>query len=165
MPADILERAVLGQSAADIASKSFPQELLTTAKRFNATTDPAAPFAEQIRLLEKEKARAAELALSTDDEVFIKRVAAKSCHIEALQREMTAVRKDNVLADPVAALPREGLRDLLAEQRPEKALEVLVERVVLDPEALTCQIEFKAPGERKWRSVASPRGFEPLLPP
>ena len=150
---------------ADMASDAFLSELLATAKRFNATADPAAPVAEQIRLLEKEKARAAELALSTDDEVFIKLVAEKSRHIEALQREMAAVRKDNALADHVAALTVEGLRDLLAEQRPEKALDVLVERVVLDPEALTCQIEFKAPGERKWRSVASPRGFEPLLPP
>ena len=166
VPAALVEQAVLGQLSADMASDAFLSELLTTAKRFNATTDPAAPIAEQIRLLEKEKARAAELAISTDDEVFIKLVAEKSRHIEALQREMAAVRKDNALADHVAALTVEGLRDLLAEQRPEKALDVLVERVVLDPEALTCQIEFKAvPGERKWLSVASPRGFEPLLPP
>ena len=47
-----------------------------------------------------------------------------------------------------------------------KGPNVPVERIVLDPEALTCQIEFKAvPGERKWPSVASPRGFEPLLQP
>ena len=33
------------------------------------------------------------------------------------------------------------------------ALEVLLERIVLNPEALTCQIEFKAvSGEREWRS-------------
>lgn len=75
-------------------------------------------------MLEKEKARAADLALSTDDEVFIKLVAEKSRHIATLQREMTAVRKDNALADPVAALTTEGLRELLAEQRPEKALAV-----------------------------------------
>ena len=164
VPADLVERAVRGQLGADMASDAFLSELLATAKRFNATTDPAAPLAEQIRLLEK--ARAAEIALSTDDGVFIRLVAEKSRHIEALQREMAAVRKDNALADHVAALTVEGLRELLAEQKPEKALDVLVERIVLDPEALTCQIEFKAvPGGRKWLSVASPRGFEPLLPP
>ena len=148
-----------------MASVVFLGEPLVTAKRFSATTDPAALLAEQIRLLENEKARAAELALSTDD-VFIKLVAEKCRHIEALQREMTAVRKDHTLADYVIALTEEGLRELLDEQRPEKALGALVERDVLDPEAFTGQIEFEAvPGERKWRSVASPRGFEPLLPP
>ena len=60
-------RSAQGQMTADMASDAFLSELLATAKRFNATADPAAPVAEQIRLLEKEKARAAELALSTDD--------------------------------------------------------------------------------------------------
>ena len=110
VPADLVERAVRGQLGADMASDAFLSELLATAKRFNATADPAAPVAEQIRLLEKEKARAAELALSTDDEVFINLVAEKSRHIEALQREISAVRKDNAPADHVAALTVEGLR-------------------------------------------------------
>lgn len=68
------------------------------------------------------------------------------------------MRNDGAFADHVTALTVEGLRELLAEPRPEKTLEVLVERIVPDPEALTCQIEFKAvPGKRKWQSVASPR--------
>ncbi len=140
-----------------MASDTFLGEQRVTAKRSRATTGPAALVAEQIRLLGKEMARAAELALSIDD-VFFKLAAEKSRHIEALQREMTAVRKDNALADPVAALTGEGFRELLDGQRPERALGALVERVRLDLEALTRPIEFQAvPGERKWRSVASPR--------
>ncbi len=76
------------------------------------------------------------------------------------------MRSDDALGRHVASLTVESLRELLDDQGPEKALQTLVERVVLDPAELTCQIEFKTvPGAKPWLSMASPRGFEPLLPP
>jgi hypothetical protein len=43
-------------------------------------------------------------------------------------------------------------------------LQSIVERVVLDPEKLTCRIHYGIPVQRRDK-LASPRGFEPLLPP
>jgi len=53
----------------------------------------------------------------------------------------------------------DGLRGLLADQSPEKALQTLVDRIVLERD-LTCQIELKAvPGrQRRWPGMASLRG-------
>ena len=43
-------------------------------------------------------------------------------------------------------------------------LRSIVERIVLDPERLTCRIYYGIPVQGRDR-LASPRGFEPLLPP
>lgn len=57
-----------------------------------------------------------------------------------------------------------ALRTVLAERGPAKALQGLVERVILDPE-LTCRIDYKAlPGRSQWLGLASPRGFETWPP-
>jgi hypothetical protein len=106
------------------------------------------------------------LALSSDDETFLKLFEEKSRQIEALQHEATAVRADNELTVQLANLTTETLKAILLEQGPEKSLHTLVDRIVLEPDLMTCQIELKAvPGKGRWLDVASPRGFEPLLPP
>ena len=66
-----------------------------------------------------------------------------SRHIEGLHREADAVRHDDTLSKQLAAMTVEGLKGLLADHSPEKALEILVDRVVLERD-LTCKIELKA---------------------
>ena len=90
----------------------------------------------------------------------------RSRHIESLRREAVAVRQDDTLSKQLAGMTVEGLKGLLADHSPEKALQILVDRVVLERD-LTCQIELKAvPGRNnRWTGVASPRGFEPRSHP
>ena len=93
-------------------------------------------------------------------------VEERSRYIESLRREAKAVRQDDTLSKQLAGMTVEGLKGLLADHSPEKALEILVDRVVLERD-LTCQIELKAvPGRHnRWTGVASPRGFEPRSHP
>jgi alanine racemase len=57
------------------------------------------------------------------------------------------------LASHLAEAEREGLRDMLAE---------VVERFELDPKTLTCRVHYRI---SSGKLMASPRGFEPRLPP
>ena len=147
-------------------SDLFLRNLLTAAQRNRRATDPAAAIDQQIAKLEKEKNRAAELALTSDSDTFVALVEERSRHIESLRREANAVRQDDTLSKQLAGMTVEGLRGLLADQTPEKALQTLVDRIVLERD-LTCQIELKAvPGrQRRWPGMASPRGFEPRSHP
>ncbi len=159
-----VDAAVLAQVRADISSDLFLRNLLTAAKRARVE-DPASDIEGQIRTLERQKARAAELALGEAGPTFAALVADRSRQIEALQREAAAKRTDQSLSEQLARLTPQRLKELLLDTDPAKSLESLVERIILEPD-LTCRLHYKAvPGQQAWRSVASPRGFEPLLPP
>jgi site-specific DNA recombinase len=164
--ADSIECAVLEQIEACKKSDLFLRKLLTAAQHHRRTVDPAAAVDQQIAKLEKEKNRAAELALTSDANTFIALVEERSRHIESLRREAEAVRQDDTLSKQLAGMTVEGLKGLLADHSPEKALQILVDRIVLERD-LTCQIELKAvPGrQNRWPGMASPRGFEPRFSP
>jgi site-specific DNA recombinase len=156
--ADMVERAVLEQVEAGMKSDLFLRNLLVAAQRNRRSSDPAAAIDQQIAKLEKEKNRAAQLALTSDADTFIAIVEERSRHIDSLKREAEAVRQDDTLSKQLAGLTVDRLRGLLADQSPQKALQTLVDRIVLERD-LTCQIELKAvPGrQRRWPGVASPR--------
>lgn len=156
--ADMVEASVLEWVEAGIKSDLFLRNLLASAQRNRHKRDPAAEIDQQIAKLEKEKSRAAELALTSDADTFLSIVKDRSRHIESLRREADAVRQDDTLSKRLSGLTVDRLRALLTEQNPERALQTLVDRVVLERD-LTCQIELKAvPGrQRRWPGVASPQ--------
>jgi len=156
--ADMIESAVLEQVEAGMKSDLFLRNLLIAAQRSRRAADPAAAIDQQIAKLEKEKGRAAELALTSDADTFTAIVEERGRHIESLRREADAVRQDDTVSKQLAAMTVDQLRGLLADQSREKALQTLVDRIVLERD-LTCQIELKAvPGrQRRWPGVASPQ--------
>lgn len=156
--ADMVEAAVLEWIEAGMKSDFFLRNLLAAAQRSRRTTDPAAAIDQQIAKLDKERDRAAQLALTSDADTFTGIVEERSRHIESLRREADAVRQDDTLSKRFAGMTVEGLRGLLADQSPGRALQTLVDRIVLERD-LTCQIELKAvPGrQRRWPGVASPQ--------
>ena len=59
--------------------------------------------------------------------------------------------------------PEPMLKIIETTRREQKALlNTVVSRITLDPDTHECQIHYQLP---MWLNVASPRGFEPLLPP
>ncbi|MCC7463315.1 MAG: recombinase family protein [Gammaproteobacteria bacterium] len=159
--AAMLDRAVLRQVEEDTTSELYLKDLLAAARAYRAE----APRSHEahIKRLERQRAKAARLAL--EEEAFLEIVADCGRQIEALRREAEAMQADTALSSEINALTVGQLRELLAEQDPAKRLRTLVEAVTLDAE-LRCRVHYKAvPGASAWRSVASPRGFEPLLPP
>jgi site-specific DNA recombinase len=158
VPAAMVESAVLEQVKSGMKSDLFLRNLLASAQRSRRTTDPAAAIDRQIAKLEKERGRAAHLALTSDADTFTAIVEERSRHIESLRREANAVRQDDTISKRFAGMTVAGLKGLLGDQSPEKALQTLVDRIVLERD-LTCQIELKAvPGrQRRWPGVASPQ--------
>jgi DNA invertase Pin-like site-specific DNA recombinase len=143
VPAETVDKAVLEQFDVDIGSDEFLARLLAAAKEIRRA-NPAADVEGRIRKAEREKARAAELALTSDESgTFLALVKQRSVQIEALKREADAVRADDALSRELASLTVPKLRAILADRTPAKAIQSLVERVVLDPQ-LTCRIEYKA---------------------
>ena len=61
----------------------------------------------------------------------------------------------NGVVEEMHSMHREGLKDMLAS---------LAEKIILDPANLECQIHYRIGIEGR-NKVASPRGFEPRLPP
>ena len=59
------------------------------------------------------------------------------------------------VVEEMQSMEREALKDMLAS---------LAEKVVLDPTSLECQIHYRI-GIQGRNRLASPRGFEPRLPP
>ncbi len=159
-----LDAAVLDQFASDMGSDDFLGRLLAAVKKIRRS-NPTADIETRIRKAEREKARAAELALSESaSETYLALVRQRSEQIEALKREADAVRADDALSRELAGLSIEKLRAVLADRTPAKALPALVERIILEPD-LTCRLEYRAVhGQRRWLSVASPRGFDSWPP-
>lgn len=157
-PAAQVDEAVLSQVRTDMGSDQFLERLLTAARKRKA--DPSLEIDHRIEKLEREKKRAAELALSQDSATFLNLVSERTRQIEALRREAEAVRTDDALSRQLASLSLPKLRELLADRDPAKALASLVDRITLEP-SLECQIHYRAvPGRKQWLSVASPRGFD-----
>ena len=92
----------------------------------------------------------------------------------ALQRRIVDWEKDDetaqALANVTEAQVRTMLRNLANEMCRYDPVELkdfltsILDRIELDPEASTVQLFYRIP-LRSGLSVASPRGFEPLLPP
>lgn len=152
-----IDTAVLDQVRTDLRSEIFLSKLLKVAQNSPSAIDPAAPIEARIRQLEKEKAKAAELALGDAGETFLNLVRSRSDQIETLRREASSIRKDTSLSDHIGRLTVTGLREMVADADPAKAIEIFVDRVELDTE-LTCRIQYRTiPGAAAWRSMASPR--------
>lgn len=152
-----IDQAVLERFSADLASDGFLSRLLAAAKRIRRA-NPAADIEGRIRKVEREKQRAAELALTSDESAtFLALVRQRSAQVDALRREADAVRADDALSRELATLTVSKLRAILAERTPAKAIQSLVERVILEP-SLTCQLEYKAVLGARGGYVSNPLG-------
>lgn len=162
--ATIIDEAVLAQFETDMADDGYLGRLLVRVRQIRKA-NPAPDLASRIRKAEREKARAAELALSEQDsETYLALVRQKGQQIEALKREAAAVQADDAFSRDLGTLDATQLRAILDDRGPAKALQSLVERVILEPD-LRCRIDYKLdPARPQWLSLASPRGFETWPP-
>ena len=164
VPVDHLQDAVLDQVMSDVQSPEFIRELAKEARRIAKRQDPSQALRRQLAELDRKIQRAGELALMLEDPTAMLE------KVEELQRKRLLVTEEiadldqdaaaraalaNITEDQVAAIVRESAD-------PKAILKTVVGRITLDPDTMACQIHYQLP---RWLSVASPRGFEPLLPP
>jgi site-specific DNA recombinase len=163
---DPVDRTVLAQIAADMRSEQFLETMIEASRRAGVTADPAKPMRDRIAKLEREKAKAAELAIAGEDGgTFAKLVQERSSEIAALRRELDAIAMDGQLSEMVRQVTPSRLREVLLELgSPEAALQAMVDHITLDPD-MSLRVHYRPVLGAIDLSMASPRGFEPLLPP
>jgi site-specific DNA recombinase len=158
IPAAAVERAVLTAARADFRSPKFIESLLKAIRAQAAAGDELAPIRAEIAKLEKQKAKAAMLALDEGGETFARLIPELSRKIEALHREASAVTAERTVDRSIRELTAGQLKETLIALDDDRAVAAALQRVILDPASTAIQVTYRL-------SVASPRGFEPLLPP
>jgi site-specific DNA recombinase len=135
VPLEPLQGAVLNQIMADTSPPEFVHELAAEARRVAQTDDPAKPLRRQFEKLEQ----------------------------KALTEEIQSLDKESAVRNALANITDEQVATFLKDAvEPKALLNTVVSRITLDPGTHECQIHYQLP---MWLSMASPRGFEPLLPP
>ena len=164
VPLEPLQGAVLKQVMADAQSPEFVHELAAEARRVAHTDDPAKPLRQQFEKLEQKVAKAGELALKLEDpEPMLKIIETTRRKQKALTEEIQSLDKESAVRNALANITDEQVATILKDAvEPKALLNTVVSRITLDPDTHECQIHYQLP---MWLNVASPRGFEPLLPP
>ena len=164
VPLDPLQGAVLDQVMADAQSPKFVHELAREARRFAKRQDPAIPLRREVAEIDRKISRAGELSLQLEDPAPMLRMVDKfERERKILAAEIADLDKDAATRIALANITDDQVATVLKESADPKALlKTVVNRITLDPGTLECQIHYQLP---RWLCVASPRGFEPLLPP
>ena len=172
-----LEKAVLDQVMKDLLSPVFAKQLTREAMKYREAhqLDPAQNQRTDVEELEKRISKMMVMASNLEDpgpalrEVDkLERIRnALLAEIRRLETEYTAASMlDDIseakieqflygISEDMESLSRESLKDFLSN---------VIGEVTLDPATHECQINYRI-GINLGDKVASPRGFEPLLPP
>lgn len=156
--ADLIDRAVLAQLRTDLQSGPFIEELVVAMRKVDPIPDGTAQVRKQIAALERQKAKAARLALGPGGDAFVDLIPDLSSKIEALECELEALENEEKATVQVQQLTAAEIRQVLLAFDDERALVTALERVVLDPDTLAGQITYRlsvASPERYGRSPAS----------
>jgi site-specific DNA recombinase len=153
------DQAVLAQITSDMRSPTFLQDLAESARSAGITTDPLAPLRAEVAKLEREKERAARLALATEDGgSFVRLVEDRTRQIAALQREIAARAVEESGIEMMRSLSPARIKELMLEVGSATAvLHTFVDRILLEIDG-TLVIHYRA-FQSRCLSMASPGGF------
>ncbi|MBK9132469.1 MAG: recombinase family protein [Gammaproteobacteria bacterium] len=173
----LLEQSVLDQVLTDLHSPDFVKTLTREAIKYREAhrEDPAKNLRIEIKEVEARISKLMEMATQMDTPAPALRQVEKlegtrltlADEIERQEKEYTAASLlDNItethverflggIAENMEIMDREGLKDFLSS---------LIGQITLNPTTHECQIDYRI-GIDLRNKVASPRGFEPLLPP
>ncbi len=162
LPLAAIETPILARVARDLRSRPFLVRLVEGLRQEEELGGRSAEvIREEIRRLEREKSRAAQLSLQGDDGgTFFGLVQERARQISARQRELEALQAAHARRDTMTRLTIADVQAALLG-REREILPEIVSRIVLEPD-LSCEIQY---GHADCLTGASPRGFEPLLPP
>jgi len=188
--ASFAEGEVLYQLAADFADRTFLTKVIAAARRMagGIEADPTVIEGE-IRRTEKRLSNLLELAADSGDKSLLAKIRETETALTALREQRAAWAERKALKERLLAINEKDLRRVLAANalklrgedeltldmvgyseklrmgRSElrRVLTTMVERVQLDPKTRRFTIRYRLPATGV--KLASPRGFEPRLPP
>ena len=175
-----IDQSVITQMAFDFTSPEFVSRVTKLTRKKAVASGELAEIKNvqsQIVSLNGKINRLMDLIPETTAvDVMLRRVESLEGEREALSKVLNDLNREaesgqllsNITEKQVAKLlagiavdfegqDRESLKDFISN---------LVDKIIMDPEQLSCWIHYKIPtSTQRWDSVASPRGFEPRLPP
>jgi site-specific DNA recombinase len=177
LPRAELEEAVVRHVIADLTSPVFIRALLKEARKMQDALpmDPTGPLRERVAEISRQVTRAMTLAVQLENPAPALRM------VDDLEKERTAItaeiaRQEQAQAQQqtLALMDETAIRQFLSglaetleqtdREAMKDALAALIEVITLDPDTQHAEIQYKIDIEDR-NSLASPRGFEPLLPP
>lgn len=172
-----IERAIVAQITADFQSDAFIDALLKAARDAadGAPEDPAKELRHEVVALNGQISKASDLALQLEDPApMLRKIQELEARRRGLAEEINRIEREHALQSALRGVTREQIAERVQELAEEVAdadqsrlkgiLQAAIERIVLDPQSLECRVHYRIPLERTL-SMASPRGFEPMLPP
>ncbi|MCP5159951.1 MAG: recombinase family protein [Gammaproteobacteria bacterium] len=176
VPRAPLEEGIVRHIIGDLTSPVFIRALLKEARKQQDAlpVDPTIPLRERIAEITRQVTRAMTLAVQLENSAPALRL------VDDLEKERAALAAEIVRQEQIHAQQTtfavmdegairaflQGLAETLEQADREAmkdALSALIDVITLDPETRQAEITYHIDVDRN--SVASPRGFEPLLSP
>ena len=171
-----LDEAVLNKLSTDMQSDSFVSALLAEIKQASMPSeDPTKPLRKELVIVESKITKAMECSLELKDPAPAMRLVDKlENQRKQLSNQIQDIEREASAQQALSNVTEKDIRKLLggismqindsSRDRLKNLISTLVEKITLDPATLECQIHYKVAVDCSL-SMASPRGFEPLLPP
>ncbi len=179
--AEAVEKTLVGQIMEQLQSEPMAQAIAdhyrALAKNAEKKPDEAGPLKRRISEIEKKVARLADLVSETrTPDALLRQIEALEDErdglvgcLDGLESERAASRLLRAVTAADVRRMLEGLTADLNARDPEAlkdALREIVEKIELSPETFEAVVYFHfGPAVKTGEQLASPRGFEPRLPP
>ncbi len=172
-----VERAVLGKVAEDLKSDKFFKALVHAAHQIESPEDEIAEIArayEIIDALDRKIQKVTGMLAERIERPLLAQIAIWEQEREKIRAEIIDLETRLVHARAVAGITEKDVLQILDNLANDMAsldrnelkdfLRGIIGKVAMDPETLKCQIHYTIPAATG-ELLASPRGFEPRLPP
>ncbi len=170
-----LEQAVVERVVEDLHSDAFVEQLVAEARRIAAppSVDALRPLRDRVTALNARIHRMGELAAAAEaPRVFLEKIQEAERERATLLGELEAAEAEERAAQALRTISAQDVRRILdgfvahLEALDREALKDflggLVEQIELTADAAECRIHYRISTGNK---LATPRGFEPRLPP
>ena len=172
-----VDTAITEQLLGDIVSPEFVSKVTQATKEVanSLLEDPAEELRLEVANINKQISKAMDLAIKLDNpDPALKKINDLEIQRKPLKEHIARLELEHSMQSALANITETQVSGILKnftenfksipKERWKESIRPLVEHIVLDPETLDCCIHYRFAVDNRL-CMASPRGFEPLLPP
>ena len=159
--AETLEQAILNQVKTDILHDRFIDQLTTAVRERYRHQHDTSDLESRVQAISSDIDKLLDLSLKTENPApMLRKIDELEEQRDRINAEMQELIAENLAARDAARITRSQVEKIIRWNQPEieDTLPSLVERIILNPQTTSCEVVYSV-------KMASPRGFEPLLPP
>ncbi len=172
-----VDTAITEQLLADIVSPEFVSKVAQATKEAASACleDPAAAHRLEVANINRQISKVMDLIVKlVNPDPALKKINELETQRKTLEDQITRLELEYSMRSALANITETQVSGILKnftenfrsipKERWKESIRPLVEHIVLDPETLDCCIHYRIVVDDRL-GMASPRGFEPLLPP